>query len=122
MSEPVAPAALDRKALLDLLEMTGGDAAFLTELIDTFLADGPTLVADMQTARKSSDLVTLRRVAHTLKSNSRTFGATALGDLCSAIEERAAAGNLDGVDGLVAQAAAEYPAVEVALLAERTDA
>ena len=120
MSESVMPAALDRAALDELLEMTGGDPEFLAEMIDTFLADGPALLAEMQTAASSGDPAALRRAAHTLKSNGRTFGATALGDLCQEIEERAAAGNVDGIEERIGRVEAEYPAVVVALRAERS--
>ena len=54
----------------------------------------------------------LRRAAHTLKSNARTFGAMTLGEVCQAIEESAARGELDG---LVERARSECPAVVAAL-------
>lgn len=120
MSESVVPAALDRAALDGLLEMTGGDEEFLAEMIDTFLADGQTLLAEMKTAAAAAgDAAALRRAAHTLKSNSRTFGATALGDLCQEIEERAAAGNVDDAGELVGRVESDYPAVVAALSAAR---
>jgi HPt (histidine-containing phosphotransfer) domain-containing protein len=120
MSESVAPATLDRTALEALSEMTGGDPAFLAEMIDTFVDDGQTLVAEMESAAASGDLVALRRASHTLKSNSRTFGATVLGDICQEIESHAAAGRGDEAGGLIGRAAAEYPAVVAALMAERS--
>ena len=122
MTDPASPAALDRAALDELNEMTGGDPAFLAELIDTFLADGTDLVSSIRTAAASGDAAALRRAAHTLKSNSRTFGATALGDLCQQIEERAATGNLGGVAILVGRVEVEYPGVVAALRAERPEA
>jgi HPt (histidine-containing phosphotransfer) domain-containing protein len=122
MSESRTPAELDRTALDDLLAMTGGDVEFLAEMIDTFLEEGPALVADMRAARTSGDAAALRRAAHTLKSNSRIFGANALSDLCQVIEECAAAGDLDGAGPVIAQAQTEYPAVVAALRLERADA
>jgi HPt (histidine-containing phosphotransfer) domain-containing protein len=122
MSETTDPAELSRAALAELREMVGGDPEFLAELIDTFLDDGRKLVADMQTTAAAGDAPELRRAAHTLKSNCRTFGASALADLCQEIEEQAAAGSLSGVAPLVARAAAGYPGVVAALLAERPEA
>lgn len=116
--DSVAPAALDRAALDELTEMTGGDAAFLAELVDTFFADGQILLDEMAEAMAGGDAATLRRAAHTLKSNSRTFGATALSDLCQELEGRAAAGELGAVSDLIERVGAEYPAVVAALQAE----
>lgn len=120
--ELVVPAVLDRTALDELAEMTGGDPEFLGELIDTFFADGADLLAAIGAAAASGDAVALRRAAHTLKSNARTFGAGALGEVCQTIEEQAATGELDGVDELVGRAQEEYPAVVAALDRERAGA
>ena len=60
-------------AALDALRELGGDD-FVTELVDTFLADGPALLA----SSPRPDLGRVRRAAHTLKSNGATFGATTL--------------------------------------------
>jgi HPt (histidine-containing phosphotransfer) domain-containing protein len=116
------PAALDGAALEALTEMTGGDPEFLAELIDTFLEDGSRLLAEIQAAAANGDAATLRRAAHTLKSNGRTFGAAALGELCQELETRAAAGQLAEVEGLVGRVAAEYTAAAAALTAARNDA
>ena len=51
---------------------------FLAEMIDTFLDDAPGLMAEIEGAVASGDAAALRRAAHTLKSNSRTFGALRL--------------------------------------------
>jgi HPt (histidine-containing phosphotransfer) domain-containing protein len=101
--------------------LVGGDPEFLAEMIDTFLDDGPKLVAEMQTTAVTGDAATLRRAAHTLKSNSRTFGASALADFCQEIEERAATGKLDELAPLVARVVANYADVAAALRAERPD-
>ena len=117
--EMTVPAALDRAALDELAEMTGGDPEFLGELIETFYADGSDLLATIGEAAANGDGVALRRAAHTLKSNARTFGAMTLGEVCQAIEECAARGALEGVERLVERAQGEYPAVVAALENER---
>jgi HPt (histidine-containing phosphotransfer) domain-containing protein len=122
VSDPENQVALDRAALAELEELVGGDPEFLAEMFDTFLEDGPKLMAEMQTAAATGDAAALRRAAHTLKSNSRTFGASALSDLCQEIEERAATGKLDGLAPLVVRAATSYPGVAAALRAERPGA
>lgn len=92
MGETVEPCELDQTALDNLSEMTGDDPDFLAEMINTYLDDGPNLIAEMQVAAADGDWATLRRASHTLKSHSRTFGAAVLGDLCQEIETQSAAG------------------------------
>jgi HPt (histidine-containing phosphotransfer) domain-containing protein len=110
---------IDRSALDALLETTGGDADFFAEMIDVFLADAEELLGAMDGAIAQGDAGVLRRAAHTLKSNSRTFGASALADLCQDIERRAATGTTDGLAPLVARVVATFPGVVAALQAER---
>jgi HPt (histidine-containing phosphotransfer) domain-containing protein len=117
----VEDGVLDRTALDTLLELVGGDTAFLAELIDTFLEDTPMIIVEMRFAVASGDSASLRRAAHTLKSNSRTFGAHRLGDLCRQIEEFAVTTLGDDAAHLVDRIAGEYGPVEAALLAERQE-
>jgi HPt (histidine-containing phosphotransfer) domain-containing protein len=119
MTDAQSPGPLDQTALTSLLDMVGGDNGFLAEMIDTFLTEGPALLAEMESAVVARDAPTLRRAAHTLKSNSRTFGALRLGDLCQQIEERAAAGQLDGLPDQVQAAAHELATVTPALRGTR---
>lgn len=115
-------AVLDRTALDALSEMTRGDDEFLAELIDTFLEDGPKLLSDMRAAAADQRSGELRRAAHTLKSNCRTFGATSLGDVCQEIEELAATNSLDEAGDLIKRVLVEFPAVVAALKTERKNA
>ena len=48
---------------------------FLAELVDDFLADAPAQLQSLREAATSGDATRARRAAHTLKGNSRTFGA-----------------------------------------------
>lgn len=79
-------AVIDRRALARLLEVVGGDFDFLREMIGEFDATAPDLVAEMRRAASARDMVRLRISAHTLKSNAREFGATALSALCERLE------------------------------------
>jgi HPt (histidine-containing phosphotransfer) domain-containing protein len=64
----------------------------------------------------------LRRAAHSLKSNSATFGAMTLADTCRQIEERGKAGELDaGVSSLIESARAEFDRVRDVLQATRAE-
>jgi HPt (histidine-containing phosphotransfer) domain-containing protein len=105
---------LDQSAL-DELRALGGDE-FLTELVDTFLADAPALLAGL----RSDDVDEVRRAAHTLKTNGATFGAGHFAELCRELEERARNGDLDGAADLIARVEADYGLVAEALRAERS--
>lgn len=83
---------IDRRAIDRLYETVGSDPESLVEMIDSFLLEGPELVAQLVEAAALRDIVQMRRSAHSLKSNARDFGATDLGTLCAAIEEELRAG------------------------------
>jgi HPt (histidine-containing phosphotransfer) domain-containing protein len=80
---------LDPAALERLKSIGGDDTSFLSELIDTFLEESPRLMTQLREAAAGGDLEGLRRSAHTLKSNSAEFGASALSGLCRELEEMA---------------------------------
>lgn len=90
----------------------GHDAAFLADLIGTFLAESPAQLASLQAAVERGDAAEARRVAHTLKSNAATFGVVELERVCRELEGHAK-------DGKVAEAAPLVPAVEQALAEAR---
>ena len=88
-------------------------AEFVAELVGTFLEEAPGMLADLRAALAARDAERFRRAAHSLKSNSHTFGATALGALAREIELRGLqadptrdAAALDALDAAYAQAAA----------------
>jgi two-component system sensor histidine kinase/response regulator len=106
---------LDPAAIDGMREMVGGDDEFLVDLIDTFLKDAPRMLSEMRQALEAGDAEVLRRVAHSLKSNSDSFGATALGDLCRGVERMGKANALEGADALIARADAEFVRVQAAI-------
>lgn len=111
--------ALDTGTLADLRESVGGDPVFFAELVDEFLADAPTQLATLREAATSGDTEAARRAAHTLKGNSRTFGADGLASLCQEAEAGAAAGELDAVLARVDEIVEEWSRVEFELVAFR---
>jgi HPt (histidine-containing phosphotransfer) domain-containing protein len=108
-------------AALDALRELGGDA-FLTEVIDTFLADAPELLAALRRSVDTQDADELRRAAHTLKSNGSTLGAEEFAGLCRQLEQRAKSGELEGASDLVDQTEREYELLQDALAAFRPKA
>lgn len=110
---------IDHAALNALLDMVGGDEAFLNEMIDTYFDDTPALLAAMRQALAAGDSVALRRSAHALKSNSANFGALRLEELCRTLEELASTGAVADAAPLLAQVEAEYADVKPVLEAAR---
>lgn len=97
---------LDMTVYDELKEATGAD--FIAELVDTFLEDAPRLMSELQSSLQAHDVETFRRAAHSLKSNSATFGASRLSGLAKELEMLAKEQKLD-------EAAPKLPAVEEAL-------
>src|SRR4051812_9419899 len=117
-----APEPLDSAALDTLLDATGGDPAFLAEMIDAYLDDTVGLFETIDGALAGGRPDELRRAAHSLKSNSATFGAMTLSAICREIEERSASEELDaGLPALIEQARAEYARVRDALQITRAE-
>ena len=85
---------IDQAALNRLLEVIGGDPEDLAELIEEFETTTPKTLAEMQVADTSGDLDALRISAHSLKSNGRDFGATALATACETLEHACKIGDV----------------------------
>lgn len=83
---------LDRAALDGLLDMVGGDAEFVDELVDTFLADAARQVAEIRSAIAAARPGDVVRPAHTLKGSSASIGAREVEAISRAIEEQSRAG------------------------------
>ena len=76
--------AIDRATFEALKETTG--AQFALELMDTFLQEAPAMLDELRHALTAKDADKFRRVAHSLKSNSNTFGALTLGAMARELE------------------------------------
>jgi HPt (histidine-containing phosphotransfer) domain-containing protein len=76
--------AIDRATFEALKQTTG--AEFALELVGTFLQEAPSILDDLRRALAAKDVDKFRRAAHSLKSNSNTFGALTLGALSRELE------------------------------------
>ena len=95
-------------ATFDELRHTAG-ADFVVELVETFLEEAPQMLAELRQTLAAEQADAFRRAAHSLKSNSHTFGATALGAQARELElggMPAGAAALDALDAEYARAAA----------------
>lgn len=92
---PRAPAAtpsasaplLDGATLRSFLASLGDDG--IGELMETLLANMATLLHALEAAHEAGDRDSVRRHAHSLKSNARMFALGPLGEACRAIEDTA---------------------------------
>jgi HPt (histidine-containing phosphotransfer) domain-containing protein len=80
----MAQRAIDPITFEELQQTAGTE--FVRELIDTFLMEAPLMLASLDRALAARDAGEFRRAAHSLKSNSNTFGALALGALARDLE------------------------------------
>jgi len=93
------PPTIDTAIFAELQDTAGAD--FVAELVDTFLDEAPQMLAELRAAQScrsspsspssassplSPSVDAFRRAAHSLKSNSQTFGALPLAELARALE------------------------------------
>jgi HPt (histidine-containing phosphotransfer) domain-containing protein len=101
-------------ATFEALKATTG-AEFALELVDTFLEEAPAMLDDLRRALAASDADAFRRAAHSLKSNSYTFGALTLGAMARELELTGVASAIASGGTPLAALADEYGRVAAAL-------
>jgi HPt (histidine-containing phosphotransfer) domain-containing protein len=99
----MAQSTIDQTTFDDLKHTAG--AEFVGELVDTFLDEAPGMLDDLRRALAAGDAGGFRRAAHSLKSNSNTFGALGLGSLARDLE-------LGGLDPVLAANGAPLDTLE----------
>ena len=75
---------IDPATFADLQDTAGAD--FVAELVDTFAEEAPQMLAEIRAAHAEAAAERFRRAAHSLKSNSGTFGAVKLAEMARALE------------------------------------
>jgi HPt (histidine-containing phosphotransfer) domain-containing protein len=83
----------------DELQANAG-ADFVFELVDTFTEEAPRLLTELHSALAAGAAERFRRAAHSLKSNSNTFGATRLATMARTLELGGLPPNADAVNAL----------------------
>jgi HPt (histidine-containing phosphotransfer) domain-containing protein len=112
--EPLETAAWER-----LCELVDGDVSALLELIGVFFEEAPNMLGAMRQSLETGEAASLRRAAHSLKSNSADFGAAALARLCAELEQMAREERWDGAATLILETEQEYGRAQAALEARR---
>jgi histidine phosphotransfer protein HptB len=75
---------IDPGTFKSLQDTAGAD--FVVELVEAFFEEAPIMLESMRTGLAEGDAEKFRRAAHSLKSNSHTFGAMALGAMARELE------------------------------------
>ena len=101
MPTPAPTNVIDTTAYAELQVSTG--AEFAAELVGTFLEEAPPMLVELRSALASSNAERFRRAAHSLKSNSQTFGATLLAELARHLELGKLPANTVQLDALEAE-------------------
>ena len=102
---------IDLTVFRDLQATAGAD--FVVELVDTFIEEAPGMLAALRQARADNNVDGFRRAAHSLKSNSLTFGAVSLAAQARALE-------LGGMNADAAVDAAAIDALEASFASAAT--
>lgn len=102
----------------DTLRQLGKSAGDLTPLIILFLQELPKKLAKIDRAIRKNDTVALEEAAHILKSNSLTFGALPMAELCKKLEFIGSSGKIEGTAQIFSQLMNEGEKVALALKKE----
>ena len=98
-----------------LREITGGDAEFERELVETFISSGDKCLAEILTAYSARDFETIGKRAHALKGASANIHASGLAAAASSLESAARANSTGEIDGLVQELTEKLQAVNAEL-------
>jgi HPt (histidine-containing phosphotransfer) domain-containing protein len=95
----------------------GGDPAFLTELIDLFLAEAPRSLDQLRAALALDNSAALATPAHHLQGSAANLGARQVKLLCTELERLGRLGSTEGARDLLEQLGVELARVGLALRA-----
>jgi two-component system sensor histidine kinase/response regulator len=98
-----------------LRELTGGDAEFERELMETFVRSGDQCLAEILAALRVNDLATIGTRAHALKGASANIHASGLAAAASSLESAARANSVGEIDALVQALTQKLQAVNAEL-------
>jgi HPt (histidine-containing phosphotransfer) domain-containing protein len=115
MSAPPLLPPIDQAAIANLRAIGGGDAAFVSEIVQMFREDTPPNLDQLDASIARGDAERLAKVAHGLKGSAANFGAKPFRALAERIEAIAKAGDLGPAPAAVVELRAEYARIMAAL-------
>ena len=113
MSTPL----IDPQTFAELQANAGAD--FVVELVDTFAAEAPQMLAELRASFDSGAADAFRRAAHSLKSNSNTFGASRLAELARTLELGGMPASAAPIDALAEELGRSVAALQALAAGER---
>jgi two-component system sensor histidine kinase/response regulator len=113
--------AIDRTVFDDFREpgADGGANDFVTKLIDQYLADSLSRMAELKDTMERRDAPAVRLASHSLKGTSSTVGANRMASICEEVEQLARNATFDRTLALVAELEGEFTRVRQALQLEQ---
>ncbi|HLP10253.1 MAG TPA: Hpt domain-containing protein [Opitutaceae bacterium] len=115
MSDILTTPAIEPAAIANLRAIGGGDAGFISEIVQMFREDTPPSLDELASCAARSDAERLAKLAHGLKGSAANFGARHFRVLAERIEAIAKSGDLAAAPAAVAELRAEYARVLAAL-------
>ncbi len=105
--------------IASLRDLSGDDEPDLfAELVQLFLEDTPTRLAELNVALDAQDPEGMERAAHALKSSAANLGAMGLSRLFREIESAGREQNIERASFLIRESGQEYERVQSALKSE----
>ena len=106
----------DSNALDQYLDLLGEEgAAFIIDIIETFLEEAPENLKLLGESYSSADFSTFRRAAHTMKTGCSTVGASDLADQFFSLEEAGASEDFNPVGGILKECISNFELLKVEL-------
>ena len=105
----MTPDLIDARTFEALQANAGAD--FVITLIDAFAEEAPQLLADLRASACQGDSEAFETAAHTLKSNSVTFGAMRLAEMARTLEWQGPSADTAAVDALAPELEATVAAL-----------
>ena len=106
---------IDLKVYRELQDTIGPE--YLAELINTFFEEAPTMLSELRAARAEGNADAFRLASHSLRSNAKIFGASALADQSHALELQGLAADQPVDEATLSTLEETYEGVRHALLA-----
>lgn len=108
MSEEKQP-LVDMDTINRLKELSEDTPEFLGELVDIYLEQADTLMAQLREAHDKGDAETYKRTAHTLKGSSLNIGALEFAEICKILEHKSLSEDKEDMSGLLEELEIVYP-------------
>ncbi len=101
----------DRSKLAELQELTGGDPAWVSELLETYVADTRARLVELRDAVRVGAVARVQRAAHGIKGSSGNVGAARMAETCHRLESVERDGSVGRMGELLSDVEAAFEAM-----------